>query len=222
MWKSVFYKEWLKTRWFLIGYAILGILGIGYIYLMVQHNIKFAGAKSYWYSILFMGQSYFSQFKYIPLVGGVAVAVSQYFPETVDKRIKLIFHLPLNENKIILMMHFFGTVCLAMVYLFHFALMVILSGIFFPSEMVADMIVSVLPWFLAGLTAYFFIALVVLEPIWKFRVIYTLVGVFFISLYLKHAAIGAYVTSNLSLTVLTLLLSITLLFSAYRFRKGEM
>ena len=94
MWKSIIYKEWLKIRWFLIGYTVLGLLGIGYLFLTVKHGFTFLGGKNFWYGILFLGQQYFSYLKYVPILGGLAIAIAQYFPETINKRIKLVFHLP--------------------------------------------------------------------------------------------------------------------------------
>ena len=222
MWKSIIYKEWLKIRWFLIGFTVLGILGIGYLFLKVQHGFTFSGGKNFWYNILFMGFQFFGYFKYIPLFGGLLIAIAQYFPETINKRIKLTFHLPLNENKVLLMMHAFGSGSLIVSYLLIMAAFIALSAVYFPSQMVYDSIVSVFPWFLAGFAAYFFVALIVLEPVWLYRFFYSVVGGFFITIYLKSPVIAAYAPANVGLLSLTVLLSIALLFSAYRFRKGEM
>ncbi|HBL76899.1 MAG: hypothetical protein A2W90_00965 [Bacteroidetes bacterium GWF2_42_66] len=222
MWKSVIYKEWLKVRWFLIGFTALGIFGVGYIFLKVQHDFAFMEAKNYWYNSLFKGLQYFGYLKFLPLAGALAIGVAQYFPETINKRIKLTFHLPLKENKVLMMMHTFGTCSLLAAYLLIFAVFFGFSKIFFASEMVNGAVISVFPWFLAGLTSYFIIALVVLEPIWKYRIFYSLIGGFFVTIYLKSAVTAGYGPANPILFVLTACLSIALIFSAYRFRKGEM
>lgn len=222
MWKSVIYKEWLKIRWFLIGFTALGIVGVGYIFLKVQHDITFMEGKNYWYNMLFLGRQYFSYLKFLPLVGALAIGISQYFPETINKRIKLTFHLPLKENKVLMMMHAFGAASLITTYFLILAVFFGLSKVFFAAEMVNDAIVTIFPWFLAGLTAYFLVALVVLEPIWKYRVFYILIGGFFITIYIKSTGTASYAPVNPILFVLTACLSIALIFSAYRFRKGEM
>lgn len=222
MWKSVIYKEWLKIRWFLIGYAILGIVSVGYIFLKVQHDFTFFEGKNYWYSILFQGYQYFSYMKFLPLAGAVAIGIAQYFPETINKRIKLTFHLPVKENKLLLMMHAFGSLSILAAYLLIFVVFFGFSKVFFPTEIVRDAVITVFPWFLAGLTAYFMIALIVLEPIWKYRAFYFITGAFFSTIYLKSAVTAGYAPVNLILFVFTAALSIALIFSAYRFRKGEM
>ncbi len=222
MWKSIIYKEWLKTRWFLLGFTFLGILGIGYLFLTVRHDFTFSGGKNSWYSILFMGHQFFSPLKYLPLTGGLVIAMAQYFPETVNKRIKLTFHLPLRENKALLMMHAFGAGSLLLSFSIISGLFTGFSLVYFPIQMLADSVTSIFPWFLAGFTVYFLVALVVLEPDWKFRFYYSLAGVFFLSIHLNSADTAAYGPANSGLFVLTVFLSIALLFSAYRFRKGEM
>ena len=222
MWKSIVYKEWLKIRWFLLGFTILGMLGLGYVFLKVQRGFTFNGGTGFWYNILFMGMQFFGYFKYIPLLGGLIIGIAQYFPETVNKRIKLTFHLPLNENKVLLMMHIFGIVSLLASYLLLLLAFISLSSIYFPSQMIIESVISVFPWFLAGFAAYFFVALIVLEPVWMYRFFYALVAGFFVTIYIKSPVIAAYGPAIPGLSLLTILLSVALLFSAYRFRKGEM
>jgi hypothetical protein len=222
MWKSVIYKEWLKIRWFLAGFTALGMAGVGYIFLKVQYDIAFMEAKNYWYAILFQGFQYFGHVRFLPLAGGLVIGIAQYFPETINKRIKLTFHLPLKENKVLLMMHAFGAGSLLAAYLLIFGAFFGLSQLFFVSEMVIGALVSVFPWFLSGFAAYFLVALVVLETIWRYRIYYSLTGGFFMTVYLKSSVTAGYGPANLVLFVLTACLSIALIFPAYRFRKGEM
>ena len=88
--------------------------------------------------------------------------------------------------------------------------------------MVADSLVTILPWLLAGFATYFIVALVVLEPNRKYRFCYTLIGGFFLTIYFATVVTAAYASVNFGLLVLTALLSIGFVFSAYRFRRGEM
>lgn len=224
MWKSVVYKEWLKIRWFAIVFAGLGILAVGNIFLRVQHDFTFNDANNYWYFILFQGFQYFGYgfFKFVPVVGGLGLAVAQYFPETVNKRIKLTFHLPIKENNVLFMMMFFGAFCLFVIDAIMFVLFTSLSLMYFPIEMISASLVSTAPWFLSGFVSYFLVALVVLEPVWKYRFLYALVAATFVPIFLESAVTGAYAPALPLLILFAIVLSISLLFSGYRFRKGEM
>lgn len=222
MWKSVFYKEWLKIRWFVVGYTLLGILGIGYLFLALKHNFAFSGGKNVWNSVLFQEYQFYSLLKYVPLAGGLAIAVAQYLPETINKRLKLTFHLPLAENKALLLMQAFGAGCLLISFMIFCGLFTGFSLIYFPIQMVSDSVTTIFPWLLAGFAAYFIVALIILENNQIFRFGYLLIGCFFLTIYLNSAGTAAYAPANSGLFILTALLSIAFVFSAYRFRKGEM
>lgn len=216
------YKEWLKIRWFLLIYAGLGILTVVYIFIRIQHDIVFSSPNGYWYFNLFMGGQFFSLLKFLPGIGALAIAIAQYFPETVNKRIKLTFHLPLKENNALLIMWLFGAGTLLISYLLQFLLFGGLSMIYFPRDIILPAFASVLPWFLAGFTCYNLTALIVLEPVWKYRIFYLIVSVLFIPLLLQNALTAGFSPVNPYFAVLVLLSSFSLLFSGYRFRKGEM
>ncbi|MCF6332724.1 MAG: ABC transporter permease [Draconibacterium sp.] len=222
MWKSVIYKEWIKIKWFLILFAALGVLTVGYIFLKVQHDFKFNDANNYWYLIMFQGIQFFSYLKFIPIAGALAISIAQYFPETVSKRIKLTFHLPINENKVLLMMMLFGIACLLAIYILLLVVFYGLSTVYFPSDIIVPALTNITPWFLAGFAIYYFVALVVLEPVWKYRFLYIVVAAAFFPIFLESSLAGAYAPANPLLAVLVIALSISLLFSGYRFRKGEM
>lgn len=220
--KSIIYKEWIKTRWFLLILTLLGLLAVGNIFLKVQHNITFNEAHKYWYLILFQGQLYYKSLKFIPLAIGLIIALVQYIPEITDKRIKLTFHLPIKENKILLMMLGYGFSALLISFALVFIVFSMLSYNFFPVEIVKPTLSSITPWFLAGLAAYFLAALITLEAIWKYRIAYLLASAAFILFYLESSVMGGFAIINWKLVVLTLAISLSLTFSAYRFRKGEM
>lgn len=222
MWESIIYKEWLKTRWTLFVFTILGILILVNIFLQVRHDILFIGATEFWYGILFKGYNYGSLLKFIPFLTGLSIAIAQYFPETVNSRIKLTFHLPINENKILMGIHAYGLFCLLIIFSTFISIFLILSSIYFPSEIINSILITITPWFIGGISTYFMCALILLEPVWKYKVLYALVVYGYVSLYYLKSSIGAYAPALLSLLLVTLLSSIVVLFSGYRIRKGEM
>lgn len=222
MFKSVIYKEWLKIRlivWIALGLSLMALINI---FLKVRHDIIFVDAANYWYSFLFRGHAYFTVLKFLPFVIGLAVAIAQYFPETVNKRIKLTFHLPVSENGVLIRMHAFGALVLVALFVTVLALFTAGSTIFFPSNIIDASLITMLPWFLGGLTTYFLVALVLLEPVWVYRGLYTAVAAGFVTVFFTGASIGAFRPVLLPLALITLSLSCVVLFSGYRFRKGEM
>ena len=222
MWKNIIYKEWIKMRWAVLLSTLFGLLAVIYIILIIRYGVKAMGADSMWYSVMFNGYIYFKILMIVPPLIALVTTIAQYFPETVNKRIKLTFHLPFNENGILMRMHLFGIVCLLLSYFLITFVFLAGSRLYFPYELVRDALITVLPWFLGGFAIYFLGALIILEPLWLFKVIYSAVSIAFIFIYYLKAPMAAYSPVLISLFILTCCITGSLLFSGYRFRKGEM
>ncbi len=224
MWKSIIYKEWIKTKWALMIVAGIGILAVGNIFLKVHHEFTFNSSNNYWFSILFNDNQFYNYglFKFIPGLSGLFFAIAQFVPETANKRIKLTFHLPVNENRVLLSMILYGSICLLSVYLLILLIFWGLSIVYFPPEIIIATFITITPWFLCGFTAYFLAGLIILEPVWKYRLLYFLAGATFSTVYLEKAVTGANIPTIPILIFFSVALSISILFSGYRFRKGEM
>lgn len=222
MFKAIIYKEWIKIRLIVLVSVAISLLALLNIFLKVRHDILFVDAANYWYSFLFRGYTYFGILRFLPLAIGLGIAIAQYFPETVNKRIKLTFHLPVKENSILIKMHLFGVMVLLLTFVSIFLLFILGSAIFFPSNIIAASLITIIPWFLGGLTTYFLVALILLEPVWLYRGLYAIVSAGLVSLYYGSAPIGAFGPVLLPLAVITVMMSFVVLFSGFRFRKGEM
>lgn len=220
--QSIFYKEWLKVRWAMLIMLVLGSLALINIFLRVRYNINFMDAHDFWYRIVIQGANYAASFKLIPLLAGLGLAVAQYFPETVNQRIKLTFHLPIRENKVLLVQHGFGLACLLAVYAAFLLLFVAGSAIFFPAEIIRMMWLTIAPWFLGGLVAYSMVGLILLEPLWLYRVLYAVIAYGFVSQFYLRSVPMAYQHVLWLFALLAVVTIIVILFSGYRFRKGEM
>ncbi len=222
MLKSLIYKEWIKIRWLALAILVAGILMQINIFLKVRHDIIFVDAANYWYSVLFRNYQYFGSLKFLPLIGGLGLAIAQYFPETVNKRIKLTFHLPVDEDEILIKIQTFGAMSLIAIFLLLGLFFFVGSSIFFPAEIIIPALLSSAPWFMGGLASYFLVGFILLEPIWLYRGLYAVLGAGFINFFYVSANPGGYAPVLPMLTLLTLLAGFFLLFSGYRFRKGEM
>lgn len=220
--RSIFYKEWIKIGKISILLTIIALLIIAGIHLTVRHDLLMKDAEMYWADIVYQKYIYFSIFKFIPLLTGLLIGLSQFIPETIDKRIKLSLHLPINEEEIVLKMVGIGTTIVLLIFALLFAMIYCWSLVYFPAEIVNKTAITITPWFLSGLAAYFLSGFVVLEPIWKYRILYIITGGAFITLFFKSNVAGAYQPAILPLTVCVLMAGISSLFSIYRFRKGEM
>lgn len=222
MLKSIFFKEWLKIGKIAIVLFAVGFLAIAGIYLNVRHDLVLSDAEKIWDMVVNRQHIYFSIFKFFPLLFGLLVGLAQFVPEIVEKRIKLSLHLPLNEEEVVLKMVSFGAGTVITAFFALFLLFYAWGLVYFPYEIMKLATLTVLPWFMAGLAAYFLSSLIILEPIWKYRIFYMIVAAVFLSMFFKSNIAGAYSPAIVSLLVCILMTSISSIFSIYRFRKGEM
>lgn len=184
--------------------------------------MKFSEATSYWYYVIFRGLKFYLQFKYIPFLAGLVVALTQFIPEINMKRLKLTLHLPMRENNILVQMMSVGIVSLILLFALAILILSVITLNFFPVEMLQSVLITTIPWFLAGLVAYFAVSMIILEPLWSRRILLILISYGFISCLFKSYWYNLYSNSLLMFIVLGLFFSTSILLSAHRFRKGVM
>lgn len=220
---SILYKEWLKIRWaYLIMFGVF-LLVLAKIGLQVAYDIRQMDANGYWYNVVIRQMVFYSWLLYIPVLSGIVTGSVQFTPEIGDKRLKLTLHLPMNESKILLTMTSIGFVLLAIQYLVVYLILSVIVLHFFPVQILSSVLITSLPWFLAGLIAYLATTMIFTEPVWVQRVLLIIVSWFFVNTYLIFSARGGYEIYSHSMPwfiVLSLFYIISILTPAQRFRRG--
>jgi len=222
MFGHITYKEWLKIRWALYGLSALMLLSLIYTYAIVNYTYRFSDANGFWYNIIYRGSSFYSRINYLPLLAGLIIAAVQWVPEIQRKRIKLTFHLPVDEYRVLLQMIAFGASALAMIFIGFCVLFSILGFFYFPPEIVYSALSTLFPRFLLGMAAYLMAAYIILEPHMLRRILYSVLSIGFGKLFLYGWFYNIYDRILLQMTLLTLLLSLAIIYPGHRFKKGVM
>lgn len=184
--KAIFYKERIKMRCFYPLGALLLFGATAYALLRVQRVITFKGAAHVWEVMLEKEVVFIDMLQYLPALLGVLLAVVQFVPEMTRKRLKLTLHLPFPQRKMILLMSGIGLGALALLFAVQMAVLWWYFHALLVPELVARILLTALPWYLAGLTLYLLTAWICLEPTWKRRLANLLVAagvcrIFFLS-----------------------------------------
>lgn len=220
--KHLIYKEWLKTRWFASVSLLISLGVVIYIFVSLRSSFLSAGGVGYLSTLMTYKMQFFSLYRYIPLVAALLIGASQFIPEVSDKRIKLALHLPLNNLRIIYTMVLYGCILLLVVLLPGILIFTGLISIYLPAEITIPILQTIFPWILGGFCAYFLIAMIALEPVWKFRFLYILVSYKVLMLFYMDLSIGNAVTLLPVLCLITCLSSIAPIYTSYRFNKGQL
>lgn len=218
--KAIFYKEWIKMRWFCLVAALFLAGFTAYALLRVQRVITFKGAAHIWEVMLEKEVVSVDILQYLPVLLGVLLALVQFIPEMTHKRLKLTLHLPFPQRKMILLMMGVGLAALAVLSAVQaFVLWCYFHTLLAP-ELVSRILLTSLPWYLAGLALYPLAAWVCLEPTWRRRVADILVAVGVCRLFFLSETPQAY--DGMLPWLLALLLCVLFfpLLSVYRFKQG--
>lgn len=217
---SLFYKEWIKTRKvFLLAFLVFGAFII-YTYINIRQMFRVGGAIQVWTDIILKDTSMLDKMEWLPLIFSILFALSQFVPEMTNKRLKLTLHLPMPESKIVFAMLAYGLSCLLALYIIVYIAIVGGMGIYYPSEIVWSIFEMSLPWFLAGLAGYLFVAWICIEPVWKQRVFNSLIAVYALTFFMIKAKSGALVPFTPYLVALILVICFFPFYSMFRFKDG--
>ena len=210
MLKAIIYKEWLKTRGvFLIG-LLLSVCMAGFEILSMNRVGTVKGVEHIWQIMLMKDNMFVNHLTFIPLAVGVGVGLAQMLPEMVQKRFKLTLHLPYSQNRMVLAMLAVGLAEIVAVYD-----MRILAP-----ELVSRVVLTMSPWFVAGVVAYFFTAAVCIEGCRVQKVALSLLGVGVVSWLFAGDAPEAYNGVLLLFVVASLSCALLVYRSVYRFKEG--
>lgn len=169
--KPIIYKEWLKTRWYIAGAALVVAAFLFSIFLNLGKTAQIRGAAVLWSVLMFKDSVLFEGLRYVPLALGALLAVVQFIPEVVRGRLKLTLHLPYPQGRMVFLMYLYGIVVLAVFCALITFAVALFSGKYVCCELISRIIRTMLPWFLAGLSSYIWVSAACLEPTWKGRVV---------------------------------------------------
>lgn len=215
------YKEWIKTRWYLLLAMIVTLGFTGYVLLRINRVIDLMGADHLWQVMLDRDVIFIDSQMYIPFIIGLALAVVQYVPEMMQSRLKLTLHLPHNQFAIIGMMLLYGVMALFICFAVNFALMLVYLTNVMAVELVRHVLLSAVTWYVAGFAAYLLTAWVCLEPTWKRRILNIVISVCILSLFFLSSVPEAYNGFILVLVGYTVLSVLLPMLSVHRFKTGH-
>lgn len=218
--KGLLQKEWIKTRWVLLAIYVIGIALTIYDILGIQRVVTIKGVAHLWEILLTKDVLFISAIKYQPLATSVVLAVAQFVPEMIQKRLKLTLHLPVSQAKITTTMLTYGVVILLLLFGIQYLILYIYLQNILAPELTHHLLVSIAPWFIAGLTGYGMTSLITLEPTWRRRIVYLVMGYGPVHLSFVTTTPRAYEDALIPLLVSSLLICYFSFLSIQRFKEG--
>ena len=220
MLSTVFYKEWIKMRYFFLGLLCLNIGVCLKIWVDIRRQLQAEHSEMIWYQVIHIKSLFYSDIRYIPLLSGICLAVVQFVPEIIQKRLRLSLHLPVDRERLLSIFLAFGLGLYAILAVLDTAAVWAVSRLYFPVEVAVSSLATLFPWHYAGFAGYLGMSLILLEPGWLRRVFVLLVFSGFISLLFSGSG---YCWLNPALVWLVLLMPLfflTVFQGGCRFQQG--
>ena len=132
---------------------------------------QFQGSSPFMGNPVEQGCRFYRNFDLYPLLAGLLLAIVQFVPEMQQKRLKLTLHLPYPQNRMLMLMLIAGLSELIVIYLIDYLILyVYLQNILAP-ELTDRILLTSLPWYIGGITAYSLTSWICLEPTWKRKIL---------------------------------------------------
>lgn len=218
--KAIINKEWYKTRKVFAISLIISMLAAIYAVLRIQRLIALKGMDHLWMIALLKDNSFADIIRLVPLLAGIAIGVAQMVPEMSQKRLKLTLHLPVDQTRLLMLM--LGTGIAEMLVITGVAVAVIgfYDSMVMPARLTVRIMLSVLPWVVAGFASYLLTCAICLEGTWRRRIILALAGAAFLLAMFLEPALEAYNSFLPTLIIVTVLLALLSTGSVIRFKEG--
>lgn len=218
--KAIINKEWYKTRKMFAISLIISLLAAIYAVLRIQRLIAMKGMDHLWMIALLKDNSFADIIRLVPLLAGIAISVAQMVPEMSQKRLKLTLHLPVDQTRLLMLMLGTGIAEILVITGVAVAVIGFYDSMVMPARLTVRIMLSVLPWVVAGFASYLLTCAICLEGSWRHRIILALAGAAFLLTMFLEPALEAYNSFLPMLIIVTVLLALLSAGSVIRFKEG--
>ena len=220
IYRGLAYKEWIKIRWFLLLISAVSLWTLADLHLAVRELFEFMEPVRVWDAAVQRRILVYSVIKYNALAAGAGLALVQFLPETLKRRLRLLFHLPVSHDRSLLFMLGIGAAGVLGVVLLNACGMLVVLARRYPAEFLRSALITAAPWFLAGFAAYFGTVLAVVEPRWRRRILYAALVFALAALLYQGRGYDTYAETLPCYVLLAALCPLAPFLPAFRFKRG--
>lgn len=220
MFTALTYKEWLKLRLVFWVPLAVTLAALAQVLVSFRHVNEIIGPTMLWIDVALADKVFYTDLKYVAVFAAVWFALFQFVPECSGKRLRLLFHLPVPRRRAVAFMVGIGLICVTSVCLLSVIGLGLIVGHYMPFQAVRTVLLTCLPWLLAGFPAYLGTVLVTMEPAMPHKFMHGLATVLFVDMLTSTAVQGAFEHRLWLYGAACLLWLLPIEMAAYRFKRG--
>lgn len=187
MFQSIFIKEWLKTKFFLLILIIISIIILGYFAFRLNFEFSTIEPESMmWYRFVQLEQKPYFELLYLYLIFSCLFALFQFLPELIQKRVKVTIHLPLSLTQIVFSHIFIGLVFIVLFYTFLSLCLLAITAHYYPEEIVQIIFKDIFAFSLISIISYILVSALIIEQNKKILLLKSFLLVLFLFVFIKE------------------------------------
>ncbi len=182
---SIIKKEWLKIKPYFFALLLAIFASLGYFFFNLNFSFSTIEPESMmWYKFAYFLDKPYYNFLYLYLLISMGVAFSQFLPERINNRIKIIAHLPLSMTKALYYHLFIGILYIFILSFILSAFLTLILSNYYP-DIIINVIIKDLTIFSSiSIVFYLLLSSLIIEkkPLFvfiKFLLVILLIGIFF-------------------------------------------
>lgn len=218
--QSIFYREWLKTRFVFVISLVVVLSIMIYIMLDFAQSVRISGVTNIVRDIIINNTQPLITFKYIPTLLGLTLAICQFTPEMVDRRFRLTLHLPYKEHYVMAALLAYGVIVLTVVYIVGMLCALFLAK-YLPMVVLNHIVFAIYPWLICGYITYAIVVALIIEPSWWRKISFVPLLLTFDFVMLLDCQPWAFVNSNILFVFAVIVAFLTPFYNMIRFKNGE-
>lgn len=184
--KPIFLKEWLKLKKYSVVLTVCAVILGGYFWFdLAGQYANIEPESMMWYRFSHLGDKPYQWLMTVFLVVGAIVAVCQFVPEVIGKKVRILAHLPISLTKVVLFHLGAGLMMILTVNSVIALLVTLAMNHYYPSDIVQMTVRDMLLGQLPAIALYLGLSAVIIEQNWAKRALKIIVTGLVCSIWIK-------------------------------------
>lgn len=164
MFKSIFLKEFLKIKYYLLFSFLFSVVVLAYFTFKLNFEFSTIEPESMmWYRFVQLEQKPYFNLIYFYLIFASLFAIFQFLPELIQKRVKVTIHLPLNLIQNVLFHITIGLFFIILFFTFLSLSLLVITSHYYPEEIIQIIFKDTVFYSLISIISYIFISSLIIE-----------------------------------------------------------
>ncbi len=169
---AIYQKEWLKLKKYTLVFSTISmVIGVYFWFHLTGIYANIEPESMMWYRFSHLGNKPYSWLIYCFALSGVLTAICQFVPEVFGKKIRILTHLPVSLNRVVLKHLVAG--CLMLLFVNIPLVLIVVSSFvwYYPVDIVHICIKDMLFGQMSAIAIYLGLAAVIVESDWRRKVL---------------------------------------------------